>query len=75
MSATKIHVAKKGVRYTVTWKGKAAAWRVTLKVGAKKVAAKVKGTVHKRAFTIRGVTGKPHATVKSTTLKTVKKNA
>ena len=41
--ATQIHVAKKGVHYTVTWKGTAAAWKVTLKVGKKTATITVKG--------------------------------
>jgi len=64
-SATSIHVAVHGTHYVVTWKGKAAAWKVVLKVGGKIASAKVKGSVHTHTFTLRGAKGAPRATVKS----------
>ena len=54
-----------GTSYVVTWKGAAAKWKVTLKVGKKTVSATVKGSLHKKVFTIRGASGKAKATVKA----------
>jgi hypothetical protein len=51
----------------VTWKGKASAWKVTLKVGRKILAARVAGSKHSHTFTLRGGKGAVSATVKSTT--------
>ena len=64
-SAAAIHVAVHGTRYVVTWKGKASAWKVLLKVGKQTASAKVKGSVHTHTFTLRGAKGTPHASVKS----------
>ena len=64
-SATAIRVAVHGTHYVVTWKGKAAAWKLLLKVGKQTVSAKVKGSVHTHTFTLHGARGTPRATVKS----------
>lgn len=66
--AKNVRVRHKGIHYTVTWKGAASTWKVTLKVGAKTVHAKVKGKVHRHVFTIRKGKGKIHATVVGITL-------
>jgi hypothetical protein len=50
---------------TVTWKGTAPKWLVTLTVGKKTYSAKVKGTVHSHVFVVK-VAGRPKATVKAT---------
>jgi len=65
VSASGIHVAVHATHYVVTWKGKASAWKVQLKVGKLTVAVKVKGTVHTHTFTLHGAKGTPRATVKS----------
>ncbi len=45
-SATAIAVVVRAPHYTVTWKGKAQSWKVTLHVGKKLLSAKVAGTKH-----------------------------
>ena len=66
--AKNVRVHRKGIHYTVTWKGVATTWQVTLKVGTRTVKAKVKGSVHKRVFKIRNGKGTPHAVVMGTTV-------
>ena len=51
--------------YVVTWKGKATAWKVTLRVGKKILTAKVAGSKHAHTFTLRGGKGAVSATVKA----------
>ena len=64
--ASAVKVSVHGTSYTVTWKGTGAAkWKVTVKVGKKTVSATVKGSVHRKVFTIRGASGKPRAAVKA----------
>jgi WD40-like Beta Propeller Repeat len=64
-SATAISVAVRAPHYTVTWKGKAPSWKVTLHVGKKLLTAKVAGAKHSHMFTLRGAKGTVSATVKS----------
>lgn len=59
-----VHVAVHGRRYTVTWKGKASAWTVVLRIGRLTVMASVKGSVHSHTFTLRGARGVTDAVVR-----------
>jgi Tol biopolymer transport system component len=61
--ASAVRVAVHGNRYTVTWKGRAAGWKVTLRVGSKTFTARVRGSVHAHAFVLRGVKGRTRADV------------
>jgi hypothetical protein len=62
--ATAVTVRRSGARYVVMWKGTAATWLVTLRVGGKRATAEVPGTVHTHTFTLRGAKGPASATVK-----------
>jgi Tol biopolymer transport system component len=59
-----VHVVVHGKRYIVTWRGKATAWTVLLRVGRLTVMADVKGSVHSHTFTLRGAKGITDAVVR-----------
>jgi WD40-like Beta Propeller Repeat len=58
-----VHVAVRGTHYIVTWKGKAPAWMVLLRVGDLDVMARVKGSVHRYTFTVHARKGITRAVV------------
>ncbi len=62
--ATGVKVTVKGRRYLVRWNGKAAAWKVTLRVGHKSASVKVKGSIHAHTFVLPGAKGSVSAAVK-----------
>jgi Tol biopolymer transport system component len=62
-AASSISVRRRGVRYLVTWRGTAPAWRVVLKVGHKTASAIVKGSLHAHTFVLPGARGAVSARV------------
>ena len=53
----------KGRATSVRWRGKAPAWKVTLRVGKKTATARVKGTVHSHTFVLHNAKGTHRARV------------
>jgi TolB protein len=64
-AATGVKVTVKLDRFLVRWKGKARAWKVTLRVGHRSASAKVKGTIHSHTFVLPGAKGAVSASVKT----------
>jgi len=62
---TSVHVVVHGRRYVVSWKGKASAWAIVLRVGRLDVLAHVKGSVHHHTFVLRGAKGIVRAVVRA----------
>ncbi len=62
-SARAVSVTSKGPRHLVRWSGKAKAWNVILKIGAKTHTARVKGSVHSHVFVLPGANGAVSARV------------
>src|SRR5262249_49977126 len=61
--AKAVKVTVRRPRYTVRWRGRATAWKVTLKVGRRTVSARVRGSVHSRTFVLPGAKGRVSAHV------------